>query len=653
LIFQCFQDPATYAYTDASGLLLNLPSVNAARVFPPRANPTVAEFAAHRVPSPRLGLPTDVAVAAFDSELWCLAAFVHLIRTLDPDIVVGFEVQKSSFGYLIDRYAALTRSTTRPPEFIPRGLPPRPPAAPAPAQNFSSAYAGGLGSAGLSNAQSNRPPSSTPVEVNYFTAKLSRELPARVDEYYDNVTRGFGKRGGADIWSDTHGAGLVVAGRIVLNLWRILRTEVKINVYTFESCVFSILHERIPHFSPQALSAMFGVATDRDPVAMHTALSYLLRRSQLNQALLHQLDLISRTSELARVFGQDFVAVLTRGSQYRVESMLIRLCKSQNYRLLSATTAQVSSQAAIECIPLVMEPISRFYTSPVLVLDFRSLYPSMMMAHNICFSTCLGKIPTAAAVNNASADGIRSRCGVTNINLPSGFLADHADDIWIAPNGCMFAKDSLRKGVLPRMMYEILRTRESVKQKMKECKQSSNDPALIRLLNARQFGLKLIANVTYGYTAASFSGRMPCVDIADAIVQSARETLETAIRLVEETEKWRATGKFLIFLLIFQSHFVDNYIFCVLQWCTETRTVCLCCYQVVRSTMRSLSATILLKPSHAHFQLQSNCNSKRSFFHACWYPRSVMWDIPTKLHRKQHQISTPRVLRPSDVINVH
>jgi DNA polymerase zeta len=46
------------------------------------------------------------------------------------------------------------------------------------------------------------------------------------------------------------------------------------------------------------------------------------------------------------------------------------------------------------------------------------------------------------------------------------------------------------------------------------------------MLNARQLGLKFIANVTYGYTSASFSGRMPCVEIADAIVQTGRETLE-------------------------------------------------------------------------------------------------------------------------------
>ena len=78
--------------------------------------------------------------------------------------------------------------------------------------------------------------------------------------------------------------------------------------------------------------------------------------------------------------------------------------------------------------------------------------------------------------------------------------------------------------------------------------------ALHRVLNLRQFGLKMIANVTYGYTSASFSGRMPCVDIADSIVQTARDTLERvqsngtchplsivkAIHLVESTPEWQA-----------------------------------------------------------------------------------------------------------------
>lgn len=48
--------------------------------------------------------------------------------------------------------------------------------------------------------------------------------------------------------------------------------------------------------------------------------------------------------------------------------------------------------AAPECLPLILEPESRFFTDPVLVLDFQSLYPSIIIAHNYCYSTCLGKM---------------------------------------------------------------------------------------------------------------------------------------------------------------------------------------------------------------------------------------------------------------------
>ena len=60
------------------------------------------------------------------------------------------------------------------------------------------------------------------------------------------------------------------------------------------------------------------------------------------------------------------------------------------------------------------------------------------------------------------------------------------------------------------------------------------------MLDARQLGLKLIANVTYGYTAANFSGRMPCVEVADSIVGKARETLERTIQMIRGTPEWGA-----------------------------------------------------------------------------------------------------------------
>lgn len=60
------------------------------------------------------------------------------------------------------------------------------------------------------------------------------------------------------------------------------------------------------------------------------------------------------------------------------------------------------------------------------------------------------------------------------------------------------------------MLEEILKTRVMVKGSMKTYKQ---DKALLRLLHARQLGLKLLANVTFGYTAANYSGRMPNVEV--------------------------------------------------------------------------------------------------------------------------------------------
>jgi len=62
---------------------------------------------------------------------------------------------------------------------------------------------------------------------------------------------------------------------------------------------------------------------------------------------------------------------------------------------------------------------------------------------------------------------------------------------------------------MPLLLDEILKTRIMVKDSMKK----SNDKATKRMLDHRQLGLKLIANVTYGYTSASFSGRMPLVEV--------------------------------------------------------------------------------------------------------------------------------------------
>jgi DNA polymerase elongation subunit (family B) len=47
-------------------------------------------------------------------------------------------------------------------------------------------------------------------------------------------------------------------------------------------------------------------------------------------------------SESARVFGVDFRSVRTRGSQFKVESVMLKIAKPENFLLLSPNRAEVS-----------------------------------------------------------------------------------------------------------------------------------------------------------------------------------------------------------------------------------------------------------------------------------------------------------------------
>lgn len=71
-------------------------------------------------------------------------------------------------------------------------------------------------------------------------------------------------------------------------------------------------------------------------------------------------------------------------------------------------------------MPLIMEPMSAFYPSPLVVLDFQSLYPSIMIAYNYCYSTCLGRVHEFQG---------RNKFGVVDLDQPPGLLASLADHI--------------------------------------------------------------------------------------------------------------------------------------------------------------------------------------------------------------------------------
>ncbi|KAL6836217.1 hypothetical protein J3E69DRAFT_320847 [Trichoderma sp. SZMC 28015] len=333
----------------------------------------------------------------------------------------------------------------------------------------------------------------------------------------------FGKD--SDQWGFNTTSTIRVTGRHMINIWRAMRGEVNLLQYTMENVVWHLLQRRIPHYSWKSLTSWYRSGKVQD---LNRLLKYYRTRTRLDLEILESNELISRTSEQARLLGVDFFSVFSRGSQFKVESIMFRIAKPENFILVSPSRKQVGQQNALECLPLVMEPQSAFYSSPLLVLDFQSLYPSVMIAYNYCYSTFLGRITDWRG---------KSKMGFAEYKRQDGLLSLLEDHINIAPNGMMFVKPEVRRSLLAKMLTEILETRIMVKSGMK---QDKDDKALQQLLNNRQLALKLLANVTYGYTSASFSGRMPCSEIADSIVQTGRETLERATAYIHSVERWGA-----------------------------------------------------------------------------------------------------------------
>ncbi|KAG5984745.1 hypothetical protein E4U55_003389 [Claviceps digitariae] len=403
--------------------------------------------------------PTSTEVVEESSELDVLVRMVEVVRTYDPDILTGYEVHGSSWGYVIER------------------------------------------------------------------ARLKYDYNL-CDEFSRMKTDSHGRFGKqSDRWGFNTTSTIRITGRHMINIWRAMRGELNLLQYTLENVAWHLLHRRVPHYSWKTLTAWYksGKASGLSKIV-----GYYLSRTMMDIEILETNELISRTSEQARLLGVDFFSVFSRGSQFKVESIMFRIAKPENFMLVSPSRKQVGSQNALECLPLVMEPQSAFYTSPLLVLDFQSLYPSVMIAYNYCYSTFLGRITNWRGTN---------KMGFMEYKRQQGLLTLLQDYINIAPNGMMYVKASIRKSLLAKMLTEILETRVMVKSGMRKDK---DDKVLQRLLNNRQLALKLLANVTYGYTSASFSGRMPCSEIADSIVQTGRETLERATAYIHSVERWGA-----------------------------------------------------------------------------------------------------------------
>lgn len=94
---------------------------------------------------------------------------------------------------------------------------------------------------------------------------------------------------------------------------------------------------------------------------------------------------------------------------------------------------------------IVIEPRRGFYNEPIATLDFSSLYPSIMIAHNLCYTTLL------------KPEDISAAGGINNLLANYGL---GPDDYIRTPTGSYFVKKHIRKGLLPLILEQLIAARK-------------------------------------------------------------------------------------------------------------------------------------------------------------------------------------------------
>jgi DNA polymerase delta subunit 1 len=223
-------------------------------------------------------------------------------------------------------------------------------------------------------------------------------------------------------------------GRIQFDMLQFLIREHKLRSYTLNSVSAHFLGEQKEDVHYSIISQL----QEQDEYSRRRLAIYCIKDAYLPLHLLNHLQSLINTTEIARVCGIPLSFLFTRGQQIKVTSQLYRKCKALDF-LIPTEVRSAGSDGKFEGA-VVLEPTRGYYTSPVAVLDFASLYPSIMMAHNLCYSTLI----PAYKVKDFD---------VTKYER--------------TPNGDYFVKKSVTIGVLPQILEDLITARKLSKEQLK------------------------------------------------------------------------------------------------------------------------------------------------------------------------------------------
>jgi DNA polymerase delta subunit 1 len=183
----------------------------------------------------------------------------------------------------------------------------------------------------------------------------------------------FGKRNNVDT---------TIEGRVVFDMLPYMQRNHKLSSYSLNAVCAEFLGQQKEDVHHSIISDLQN-GSDED---RHRLAVYCVKDAVLPQKLMDKLSVLINYVEMARVTGVPVSFLISRGQQIKVFSMILRKCQDEKLCVPDLPKGRNTDGVAYEGAT-VLDPIKKFYTTPISTLDFASLYPSIMQAYNLCYST--------------------------------------------------------------------------------------------------------------------------------------------------------------------------------------------------------------------------------------------------------------------------
>ena len=409
----------------------------------------------------------DVIVKAFENEYNLIEGFVDLIHEKQPNIILGYNIFGFDIGYMIER------------------------------SKFRSIY-DKLQSQGFHRY--NKAPEKT---IKWSSSAYGTQEFLFLD----------------------------AEGRLYVDLLPLVKRDFKMDSYNLKSISTYFLGETKDPLTPKGIFKCYQIGMkggEKGARALGIVGKYCVQDSALVLKLFGKLQTWFGLTEQAKICNVPIFTLYTQGQQIKVFSQMYKKCMNEGF--VVEKNGYVSDKEEHYQGALVFEPVPGVY-SYVVSFDFSSLYPSIMIAYNIDYSTLVPFDDESIPEKDCHVVEWEEHQGCEHDDTPRKVKPKY---ILCGRKKFKYLKN--HKGVLPSLVEGLLAARkktrleqEQIKERLESDTSLSEDERknleiLYNVLEQRQLGYKVSANSSYGATGAQ-KGYLTCLPLAMSITAMGRQSI--------------------------------------------------------------------------------------------------------------------------------